>query len=66
MNRQLLTKKELEFWHKIIKYYLDHLVPPKKNELARYLNTSPQAVQYYFNSLQKKGWIDKTIKLPRT
>lgn len=62
MIKQDLTEKEKKFFWTMIQYYIDHLTPPTREELAKYSKTSPQLVQYYLTIFRKKGWLDKIIK----
>ena len=57
MKKKPLTQKEQKFWERYIEYYLDHLETPTREELASYMKTSPQRIQYYINILRKKGYL---------
>ena len=66
MKKKPLTQKEQKFWERYIEYYLDHLKTPTREELARYLKTSPQRIQYYINILRKKGLLKKVVSRERS
>ena len=63
MRKKPLTQKEQKFWEGYVKYYLDHLRIPTREELASYMKTSPQVVQYYISILRKKGYLKVGKKL---
>jgi len=63
-NKQKLTKIEEEIWQTILAFYETYEVMPLRDEIASILTfkldkkISPQLVQYWLRSMEKKGWIE--------
>ena len=63
-NKQKLTKIEEEIWQTILAFYETYKVMPLRDEIASILTfkldkkISPQLVQYWLRSMEKKGWIE--------
>jgi len=55
--KKLLTQKEQKVWQGILGFYLNTLKKPTREELGRYLDMSPQLVQYYLKKLKRKKWV---------